>query len=108
MRTPRESSPVVSEAERAAYPSLAEDFAVLDEVVAPSFREADLAALDRQNRYRRQQVVVLLGSALLSGFAALQAVFPEQRWPGVVVAVLGLVLATTSRAAGELRTLGES
>lgn len=105
LRTPRTSTPVIDPDARATYPTLAEDFAVLDEVVGEAFRESDLAALDRQNRYRRQQMVVLVGSALLSGFAAVQAIAPDQRWPGVVVAVVGLLLATASRTADELHSL---
>lgn len=104
-RTARQFWPVIPENERAAYPALADDFAVLDEVVAPPFRELDLAALDHQYRHRRQQVVVLLGSALLSGVAALEVAFPEQSFLGLVVAVLGVVLAWSSRLAEELKML---
>jgi hypothetical protein len=74
---------------------------VLDREVGPVFTEYDLAALRDQNAYRRQQVLIFIGSALLTGMGGLQAVFPGQRWPGVVLAVLGGLLAASTRAAGE-------
>ncbi|MGH3565945.1 MAG: DUF4231 domain-containing protein [Pseudonocardia sp.] len=107
LRVPSTSWPVIPPDEVAAYPSLAEDIATLDAVVGASFDESDRAALVQQNRYRRQQLVILLGSAVLSGLGGLQAVFPEQRWPGLLLVVLGCTLAVISRAAGELNTLSE-
>jgi hypothetical protein len=98
------SRPVLSRKAAADYPELAEDIAKADEIVAVAFAESDRAALVHQNRYRRQQVIILLGTALLSGLGGLQAVFPEQRWPGLLLVALGLVLAFVGRAAGELGT----
>jgi hypothetical protein len=83
---------------------LVEDIALADDLVSAAFEEADRAALVHQNRYRRQQVVIILGTALLSGLGGLQAVLPDQRWPGVVLIVLGLVLTFVGRTAGELGT----
>ncbi len=90
---------------RSAYPALQADFAVLDDVVGTAFADADRAALVEQNSHRGFQVLILVGSALLSGSAALQGVFPDQRWPGILSAVLGLLLATLGQTAGELGTL---
>lgn len=101
------STPVVPEEVRSAYPALQSDFAVLDEVVGRPFAAADRGALIEQNRYRLFQVFILLGAALLSGAAALQGVFPDQRWPGIVAAGLGLLLATVGQVAGELSTLAK-
>ncbi|WP_344019817.1 DUF4231 domain-containing protein [Pseudonocardia kongjuensis] len=98
-------TPVVPVEARAAYPALAADFAVLDEVVGERFAAADRTALIEQNRHRLFQVVILLGAAVLSGAAALQGVFPDQRWPGILAAVLALLLATLGQTAGELGTL---
>jgi hypothetical protein len=89
----------------ADYPDLAEDIAVAEEVVRAAFVESDLAALREQNRYRRQQVTIILGTALLSGLGGLQAVFPAERWPGIILSLLGIVLAFVGRTAGELGTL---
>ena len=101
------STPVVPVGARSAYPALQPDFALLDEVVGWLFAAADSAALVEQNRHRLFQVVILFGSAVLSGLAALQGVFPDQRWPGILAAVLGLLLATVGQIAGELGTLAE-
>ena len=50
-------------------------------------------------------MIILLGSALLTGLGGLQAVFPAQRWLGLVLVVLGILLTGVSQAAGELKTL---
>lgn len=105
LRTPAASRPVVPVDKRAGYPAFAADFEVLDQVVAPAFERFDVQALCDQNRYRRQQVFVLLGSAILTGLGGLQAVVPGQRWPGLLLAALGVLLATSSRWAGERSSL---
>ncbi|MCV2489834.1 DUF4231 domain-containing protein [Geodermatophilus sp. YIM 151500] len=99
------SWPVIPDHKRVSYPSLAPDFQVLDREVTAAFVEADLAALRRQNRYRRQQVIILLGSAALTGLGGLQALCADQHWPGLLLAVLGVLLAATGRATRELDDL---
>jgi Protein of unknown function (DUF4231) len=101
LRAPADSWSVIPSEKRAEYPEFAGDFAVLDREVAPAFTEYDLAALRDQNSFRRQQVLILIGSALVTGLGGLQAVFVGQRWPGVVLAVIGVLLAASTRAAGE-------
>jgi Protein of unknown function (DUF4231) len=105
LRAPRTSWPAVEPKTGTDYPELADDITTVDQVVGPAFREADLAALRHQNRYRRQQVVIILGSAVLTGLGGLQAVFPEQRWPGLVLGLLGALLAVLSTAVNELNAL---
>ena len=87
---------------RESYPLLAEDFAILDAEVAQAFWGYYIEAMQTQNRYRRQQVVVLLGSALVTGLGGLQAVFPDRRWPGLVLAVLGVAIGGFSQAFKDL------
>ncbi|WP_433503808.1 DUF4231 domain-containing protein [Pseudonocardia halophobica] len=87
------------------YPQLAADIALADEIVGPEFAATDHAAMVQQNRYRRQQVMIILGTAVLTGLGGLQAVFSDERWPGILVAVLGFLLTFAGRAAGELRAL---
>jgi Protein of unknown function (DUF4231) len=105
LRAPAVSWPVIPDDTRASCPSLVPDFQVLDREVTAAFVEADLAALRSQNRYRRQQVIILLGSAALTGLGGLQALFADQRWPGLLLAVLGVLLAATGRATRELDDL---
>ncbi len=101
MRAPSDSWPVIPDKERAPYSELAADFTLLDQEVTPAFTEYDLAALRDQNRYRRHQVLILLGTALVTGLGGLQAVVPALRWPGVLLAALGIALATTTQLAKE-------
>jgi hypothetical protein len=105
LRAPRTSWPVVAPKTAADFPELADDITTVDQVVGPAFREADLAALGHQNRYRRQQVIIIFGSALLTGLGGLQAVFPEHRWPGLALGLLGALLAVLSTAVNELNAL---
>ena len=98
-------APVIAPGAARRYPALADDLRILDEVVGPAFAASERAALLAQNRYRRQQVVLLLGSAALTGLGGLQAVLPSERWPSLGLAVLAVVLTAVSRAAGELKAL---
>jgi len=104
LRSRAVSHPVVPDDAAQRYPALADDLAVVRAVVAGPFAESDRAALVHQNRYRRQQVLIVLGSAALTGLGGLQAVLPDQRWPGVLLAVLGLAVAALGRGADELGT----
>ena len=106
-RAPTRSDPVVPPELAQRYPVLADDIRVLHEVVTPEFHRADSAALRHQHRYRRQQVLLLLGSTLLAGLGGLQAVFPGGPWPGVVLLLLGLVVTWLGKAAGELTALDD-
>ncbi|MGW6194786.1 DUF4231 domain-containing protein [Kribbella sp. NPDC055110] len=92
-----QSYPIVSQGKRAAYPALGADFEVIDRVLTPVFEECDNKALRSQYRYRRQQVLILLGSALVVGLGGLQAALSDQRWPGIALAVVGVVLAVSSQ-----------
>jgi hypothetical protein len=83
---------------------LARDVQVLDDVVGPVFEESDRAALRHQNAYRRQQVLMIVDAAVLSGLGGLQAAMSDERWPGLVLAVLGIALAGLGQMAGELKT----
>ncbi|MEV5891205.1 DUF4231 domain-containing protein [Nonomuraea fuscirosea] len=105
LRAPAVSAPVVPAGRKAAYPALAADFEVLDRELTPVFERYDVEALRDQNRYRRQQVLILLGSAVITGLGGLQAVLPEQHWPAVLVTVIGVALATSTRYVRESETL---
>ncbi|WP_193318637.1 DUF4231 domain-containing protein [Nonomuraea phyllanthi] len=105
LRAPVTSGTVIPAAQRAAYPGLAADFEVLDREVGPAFARYDGAALRDQNRYRRQQVLILLGSALIAGLGGLQAALPGHRWPAVLLAVIGIALAASTKYVKESETL---
>ncbi|GAA1572778.1 hypothetical protein GCM10009827_113440 [Dactylosporangium maewongense] len=90
------SDPIMPPAAKAGYPALAEDFEAL-RPVEERFERYDLEALRGQRSYRLQGIVVLLGSALLTGLGGLQAVLSDQRWPSAVLAVLAVALAGVSQ-----------
>lgn len=99
------SAPIVDPEVRAKYPALEADFRALDDVVAAPFEESDLGALRNQNSYRAEQLLVILGSALVSVLGAAEAAFAGQRWWGVGVAVAGVLVAGGSRFARERDSL---
>src|SRR3954469_19820585 len=59
--------------ERAKYPEVAGDLAVLDAHLVPLFRRYDAEALAAQNTFRLQQVVLILGSATATICGTVQA-----------------------------------
>ncbi|MBV9315763.1 MAG: DUF4231 domain-containing protein [Pseudonocardia sp.] len=67
----------------------------------------DLNALRHQHRYRRHQIMIVVGSAIVTGLGGLQAAHPDQRWPGVALTALSILLAASSRTVGELDALSE-
>jgi hypothetical protein len=98
----RLAEPVLIPADRVTrYPALAADLTTIDEVVGPVFREFDLTALRAQNRYWAQQVVLIGVTALTTAFGSVQAAYSHQVWPGIVVAVLGVLSAAVAELGGE-------
>lgn len=67
------SHPIVSPENRSAFPDLEPDFAFLDERLVPEFRRYDEAALAGQNRFRRQQLMLILGGAATTVLGSLHA-----------------------------------
>lgn len=78
------------------YPALKDDLITIEKVLLPTFREFDLKAQRAQNGYWRQQVALISVTALTTAFGAVQAAFSHQVWPGVVVAVLGVLSAAVA------------
>jgi hypothetical protein len=107
LRSPTVSDPVIPPEARVAYPSLGSDFEVLDRIAAKAFHNSDLNALRHQHRYRRHQIMIVVGSAIVTGLGGLQAAYPDQRWPGVALTALSILLAASSRTVGELDALSE-
>jgi uncharacterized protein DUF4231 len=107
LRSKPSSNPILDEVAKARYPGFAEDFALLESVLVPTFAEFDLAALRDQNRYRRQKATVLVGAAVLTTLGGLQAVFPGSRWPTLVLFVVGIFLASSSQVSNESENLDD-
>ncbi|MEV4516676.1 DUF4231 domain-containing protein [Dactylosporangium sp. NPDC049525] len=100
------SSPILPPEAKADYPALAADFEALRQV-EERFQRYDLEALRGQHSYRLQGVVMLVGTALLTGLGGLQAVLSDQRWPSAVLAVLAVALAGVSQFVAEDHALAD-
>jgi hypothetical protein len=81
------SSPIVPPENHKRFPDLQNDLRFLAEVLQPEFEKCDIAALRQQNRYRRQQSILLAAGAVGAGLGAVQAAFASIAWPGVLLAV---------------------
>src|SRR3954452_9180989 len=87
------------------YPMLADDLHELQEIVMPLYWECDSEANLEQNRYRRQQVLLVIGGLVTSVFGAVQAAASGQVWPGLVVsaaAAASSAFASIGRQSGAL------
>lgn len=87
------SAPIIEPDGQAAFPEFAEQFAVLDEEIAPRFAAHDLAAQNAQNRYYLEQIALLVGAVAATIAGVLQASLPGEHWPGIVVSVVAALLA---------------
>jgi heme exporter protein D len=96
LRLKPKESPIIPADRDKKYPALAADLTTIDEVVVPTFSEFDLNAQRAQNRYWAQQVVLIGVTALTTAFGSVQAAYSHQVWPGVVVAVLGVLSAAVA------------
>lgn len=90
---------LVPPAVRANYPSLADDFFLLEQELVPHFRTLDNEALRAQNRFRLEQVVIIFGGALATALGAVQVALINTVWSGIVEAVLTIILAAIAQRA---------
>jgi len=101
------SYPVIPLDRELEFPSLRDDFATIRTELDPVFTKFDEEALRLQNRYRWQHVLLLFGTAALTSLGGLQAVFPAQRWPTILLACLGIAMALSAGFAKESTSLQE-
>ena len=99
------SDPVVPDSDRAKYPALAADLAIVDRVIGPAFAELDRKSLRDQNKYRLQQIIILIGSAVVTALGGVQAALSDQKWPGIVLGALGVILPLASRMMKEQKVM---
>ncbi|GLY00315.1 MULTISPECIES: DUF4231 domain-containing protein [Actinoplanes] len=97
--------PVIPPGTAERHPVLAGDLADLESLVTPVFTDYDQRAQHEQNTYRRQQLLILCGAAAITVLGGVQALFPGQRWPGLLLTVAGVLLATSSQWARERASL---
>ncbi len=94
---PQWTPQILEPKDQANYPAFAADFAVLETELMNEFRTLDNEAQRAQNAFRREQVILILGGALVTALGALQvtvaALELNNLGPGLAEAVLAAVLA---------------
>lgn len=98
---PGEDWPFMSQADREAFPELADEFALLDAELMETFRTFDHDALEAQNRFRLIHLLLLAGGAVATVLGTIQAAFHGGALAlGITEAVLAGLLAPLAVAAG--------
>jgi len=97
----KKSYPPVSKEDQAAFPDLKADFAIVDEILLPIFIKFDQQAMKTQNWYWLSQLVLIFGGMLATILGALQAVLSSMPWPGIVEALLAVILTTVAEIGRE-------
>ncbi len=93
--------PIRKEATQAEYPTLQGDFAILKKYLLPVFDRFDKQAQRTQNWYWLSQVILIFGGMSATILGALQALLSSQPWPGIVEAVLAVILTTVAQIGRE-------
>ena len=81
------------------YAIFAPDFDLLEKHLMPDFRKLDSDALLKQNQFRRSQVILLLGGALVTVLGAFQVSQVGGLWTGLIEAVAAILLAVVAQSA---------
>ena len=102
-----EESPLIPAQEQKQYPDLEQDFGALEEKLLPRFHELEAQSLEAQNRYRRQQVTLIIGGAAASTLGAAQAAFSDMPWIGIAETILAAVLTAVAINAQKLNAQKE-
>lgn len=110
LRGPKPSGPILDEDARAEFDEFAPDFSFLDEALVPEFSAYDNAALAAQNRFRLEQLTVIVGGAATTVLGSLHAALGDEwNWIAFVEAglafVLGVVVLLSQRAQSQRRYL---
>src|SRR5438876_2898983 len=78
---------------QANNPAFAKDFAFLNTELVKYFQVLDNEALQGQNQFRLDQIILIVGSALATVLGAIQAAFLSSAWFGGGETVLTIILA---------------
>src|SRR2546430_4706145 len=89
---PKQGEQVIPLDVQEKYPDFADDFAFLEQALLSHFRIFDNEALRAQNQFRLDQVILIVGSALVTILGAVQIALTQAIWPGVVEASLAALL----------------
>jgi len=95
---PRSEQYLIPPNEQNKYISFTADFATLEDILMPTFRELDNEALLQQNRHRWTYVILIFGGSLATFLGILQIAFPSAPWLGIAGAIVAAVLVVTTTA----------
>ncbi len=103
--SPLRDEDIVPPDAQAQHPALAQEFKTLEGELLPHFRELNAGALQYQNEFRRDQLVLILGGALAAVLGVLHATVTQgaATWAGITEAVLAAALSALALRA---RTVG--
>jgi Protein of unknown function (DUF4231) len=96
LRSKFEPEPLFPDNRKTDYPALRSELETIADVIDPAFQEFDVGARRAQNSFWRQQVALICVTALTTAFGSVQAAYGHQVWPGIVVAVLGVLSAAVA------------
>lgn len=85
--------PFISSEEQSKYPELAEDLQLLDKHLMPAFHTLDNKALQSQNQFWLEQLLLLVGSALAAILGAVQIALINWPIPGIIETIITILLA---------------
>lgn len=92
------SDTLITDEERAKYPALTADLAILDEELMPSFRTFDREALRLQNAHWWTYVILIVGGAIATILGILQFALENITGPGIAGALVAAFLGSTTLA----------
>ena len=98
---PRGNEQIVPPETQNQFPDLTSDFAILEQDLMPSFRKLDNEALRAQNRFRLQQVVLIVGGVIAITLGAVRAAHTDAIWSGIAEAAVAGLLTSVSFIARE-------
>jgi hypothetical protein len=96
LRSKFKPDPLFHDDRKTDYPALRSELETIADVIDPAFKEFDVGAQRAQNSFWRQQVALITVTALTTAFGSVQAAYDHQVWPGIVVAVLGVLSAAVA------------
>jgi hypothetical protein len=89
---PRQDDSFISFEQWDNYPDLKEDLSLLNDHLLPKFHRYDNKALEAQNSFRRDQLILLIGSATAAILGAIQIALIKSWVPGALETVITISL----------------
>ena len=89
----RQDHPIVKPEDRNQYPSLKNDFDILEQELMNAFYELEYDALVQQNKYRRLYVILIVLGAFVTICGIFQIAYSGTDWVGALQAISAAILA---------------